>query len=125
MIHDLTRDSVFHKENGFLNHLTRINIRADFESPEPYRYEALLTGDAFERMSKRFALDYESDQELCDCCGGPITIKPWAFSVIKLCQGCNDELEKTFRQQPFSDPKPWEFVPDREDKPTDNIFLWD
>jgi hypothetical protein len=122
MIHDLTRDSVFHNETFPLN---RIMLTPNFEKNEPYRYEALLTGDAFERMSKRFVLDYESDQELCDCCGGPLLKKPWAFENEKLCKRCNDELEKNYGASSLFELKPWEFEPEHADKPTDNIYLWD
>lgn len=122
MIHDLTRDSVFHNKRSFPS---RIMLIPDLEKPEPYRYEALLTGDAFERMSKRFALDYESEQELCDCCGSSILSKPWSFEIVKLCKRCYDELESRVEPNPFPELKAWDLVPDPEDKPTNNIFLWD
>lgn len=138
MIHDLSIDGVFRqKQDPLMVFRSRISINSS-GAPE-YHYEALLTGDAYERERKRFMIDYITDQDICDCCGGTIIKKPWSFELGKLCQVCEDRLNREMSEKyareindvdiitHFVPPKKaWDLgKDDYEPKPTDNIFLWD
>lgn len=137
MIHDLSIDGVFRKKQDSFMFRSRISINPS-GAPE-YHYEALLTGDAYDRERKRFMIDYITDQDICDCCGSTIIKKPWSFELGKLCQVCEDRLNREMKEKyareindvdiitHFVPPrKAWDLgKDDYEPKPTDNIFLWD
>lgn len=150
MIHDLSLDGIFRKEINRLDTFGTIPSLDCHITPE-HHYEALLTGDAYERETKRFIIDYETEQCLCDRCGDTIIRKPWNFQESKLCSRCEAELEKEMEEKKeienlllsediiseivslshdgtFYIPsvKAWDMVQyDDTPKPTDNIFLWD
>lgn len=149
MIHDLSIDGIFRQNsNGFIQIPTPAS---SFESSSFSKYEALLTGDAYDRKHKRFMIDYYTEQCMCDRCGRTILRKPWSFEVSKLCKKCDEELEAEYGNRniveetlnsltdmqelvsisprvTYSEPSPkaWDMEPDVDSsKPTDNIFLWD
>ncbi len=150
MIHDLSLDGIFRKEINLLDAFGIIPSVKHHITPERH-YEALLTGDAYERESKRFMIDYETEQCICDRCGDTITRKPWDFQESKLCIRCEAEFEKEMEDKRavenllLSDEmiseiailsqdgtyfvpsvKAWDMAQDDDTpKPTDNIFLWD
>ena len=136
MIHDLSIDGVFRKKREPLMIFSSSSV--DPYGPPEYHYEALLTGDAYDRERKRFMIDYITDQDICDCCGCTIIKKPWSFEVGKLCKICEDRLNREMNEKyareindvdiitHFVPPKKaWDLgKDDYEPKPTDNIFLW-
>ena len=138
MVHDLTANSDFQKTRGW-GVLTRPIRNEDVLTP-PYE-EVVLTGTASDRDSKRYVLDYESDQKnMCDCCGAPIRIRPWDFEENKtLCPDCERWLEEAqsrrengeLSQEIIDDSfavrvvKPWDIREFERENAVDNVLLWD
>lgn len=149
MIHDLSIDGIFRKDKPRIEIFNSISP-IEHDIPIGPHYEALLTGDAYERKLKKFMVDYETDQCLCDRCGGFIIRKPWDFENSKLCHKCEVELEQEINSRrfvhemldealdiaeiiddnprisiPIRTVKAWDMPHEADPKPTDNIFLWD
>lgn len=137
MVHDLTANSDFSGSSRGLN--IRLPDRSDEPNP---RDELVYTGDALEREQKRFWVDYETDQSLCDCCGGYIDRTPWRFNDNKgkICSAC-DKVMFAIRSEmsdmtqglvigelpsgAFQLSKPWTMDENERENAVDNVLLWD
>ena len=143
MIQDLTMNKDFLKHNDFSDVLNRLLIEIDVVSEtlvSPNR-EMILTGTTFERESKRYALNHETDWgNMCDCCGAPIKNKPWDFEENKtLCSECERDFMKEVSDLMYDESvveifddssminviKPWNLVEHERENPIDNVLLWD
>ena len=95
MIHDLTANSDFTSSSRL-----RLNFRLPDRSYKPNPEDELVfTGDALERESKRFHVDYNTDKTICDCCGGYIDKIPWHWNDTNktICNICEKILRKNYR----------------------------
>ena len=137
MIHDLTANSDFTSSSRL-----RLNFRLPDRSDEPRPEDELVfTGDALERESKRFYVDYNADKTICDCCGGYIDKIPWHWNDTNktICNICEKILSKeniaemfedaqevigTLQSGEFQLSKPWTMKEERENA-VDNVLLWD
>ena len=137
MVHDLTANSDFSGTPRSLN----IKLPDRSDEPNP-RDELVYTGDALERGQKRFWVDYETDQSLCDCCGGYIDRTPWRFNDNKgkICSACDKAMfairsEMSDMTQgfiigelssgAFQLSKPWTMDENERENAVDNVLLWD
>lgn len=137
MVHDLTANSDFSGNPRSLN--IRLQDRSDDPNPMD---ELVYTGDALEREQKRCLVDYETNQTLCDCCGGYIDRTPWRFNDIKgkLCSVCDRLFSKkgleelledsqhvigTLPSGEFQLSKPWTIDENERENAVDNVLLWD
>ena len=91
-IHDLTLGGDFSQKSSFSfpNFLRRETIQSEETPPNE---EVVYTGDAETRRMKKYIVDYETDKNICDCCGLPIDNIPWHFVLTKLCKPCETFLE--------------------------------
>ena len=143
MVHDLTAEHDFSNINTreLLFGVPRIiqDMQADL-STNDISVELVLTGDHYERQTKRFYNDYFTDALYCDCCGNLIDKIPWRVREkdCKLCVSCETRLELEFDDSDRTDVlgienfniqhvrKPWTIIEDSEIRGTVNdIFLWD
>lgn len=139
MIHDLTANSDFTSSSRL-----RLNFRLPDRSYKPNPEDELVfTGDALERESKRFHVDYNTDKTICDCCGGYIDKIPWHWNDTNktICNICEKILSKENIAEMFEDAqevigelssgefqlsKPWTMKEERENENViDNVLLWD
>lgn len=137
MIHDLTANGDFTSGSR-----PRLNFRLPDRSNEPRPEDELVfTGDALERESKRYCVDYNEDKTICDCCGGYIDKIPWHWNDVNktICSICEkifskeniaemfEESQKVIGTLPsgeFQLSKPWTMKEERENA-VDNVLLWD
>ena len=137
MVHDLTANGDFSSD-----FLPRLNFRLLDRNDEPRPEDELVfTGDALERESKRFHVDYNADKTICDCCGDYIDKIPWHWNDVNktICSICEkifskeniaDMLENsqkvigTLPSGEFQLSKPWTIEEERENM-VDNVLLWD
>lgn len=137
MVHDLTANGDF--SSSFIR---RLNFRLPDRNDEPRPEDELVfTGDALERESKRFSVDYNTDKTICDCCGGYIDKIPWHWNDINktICNVCEKMFSKEKIAEMFEDSeeiigelpsgefqiaKPWTIKEERENA-VDNVLLWD
>ena len=138
MVHDLTANRDFQEERNF-NLLPGMTLDNDKLTP-PHK-EIVLTGTALDRQTKRYCLDYASNESnMCDCCGSPIRIKPWDFEDNKpLCPDCEKWLEETHNSREdgrlleeivddsftIMVAKPWDISNFERENAVDNVLLWD
>lgn len=142
MIQDLTANRDFQNDrdwNILSNLIKQRSYQDDLTSPFD---EVVLTGTTFDRDHKRYILDHESEQNnMCDCCGAPIKIRPWDFEENKtLCPECEKWLEESHNnlhengellEQIIDDNftvrvmKPWDINDFERENAVDNVLLWD
>lgn len=138
MIHDVTANNDFNLFESGKDGLSRVN---QIEEVSPPYNEVVLTGDGFNRVLKRYILDYESDRKnICDCCGAPIKTRPWDFEENKtLCPSCEKFLEELANPEEddivageliddsmkVSMYKPWDMIDFESKAAVNNILLWD
>lgn len=142
MVQDLTANGDFNKSENSLDRLFRHSrdlLTANEDNPKD---DLVFTGDALDRQTKRFYKDYETEKNMCDCCGGPIDRIPWHFGDENktLCSVCESIFTKEYKRELFENvteiiadtghgfilAKPWTMREDFEDnRAIDNVLLWD
>ena len=107
-----------------------INTDADLADPD---HEIVYTGNRSDRETKRYCRRKEEKESYCDCCGRPLSFVPWKennYSV--LCKKCEERFveENDFRKPIHIRIPYYEIIMAQQNdnenqRPIDNIFLWD
>ncbi len=140
---DLTDNRIFSSRNNsfdiriLLGNLANIvgvqQIKDDYDLVNP-DHEVYFTGNSTQRERKRYYQQDKSNELYCDCCGKQLTYVPYREFNQALCKKCekryvneeenNFKLPKKFRI-PYYNIINSQEEEAKNQKPLDNIFLWD
>lgn len=112
--------------------LTSRQIHSDADLVDP-DHEIVYTGSKSDREMKRYCRRKEEKESYCDCCGRPLSFVPWRennYSI--LCKKCEERFveENDFRKPihiriPYYEIIMAQRQEGENQRPLDNIFLWD
>ena len=134
---DLTDNQIFSSNNNFFNLIdVRLllgsivglqEIKSDYDLVDP-DHEVYFTGNQAQRAEKRYYQQDKLNELYCDCCGKRLIYVPYREINYSLCKECGSRFEeedfkmsKRFRI-PYYD---IDIEDKRDERPLDNIFLWD
>ena len=134
---DLTDNQIFSSNNNFFNLIdVRLllgsivgaqEIKSDYDLVNP-DHEVYFTGNQTQRAEKRYYQQDKLNELYCDCCGKRLIYVPYRKINYSLCKECGSRFEeedvkisKRFRI-PYYD---IDIEDKRDERPLDNIFLWD
>lgn len=137
---DLTDNQIFSSNDNFFN-LIDIKlllgaivgvqqVENDYDLIGDPNNEVYFTGNQAQREEKRYYQQDKLKELYCDCCGKQLIYVPYREINYSLCKKCIDRLEKEdfnikmnkrFRI-PYFDIV---IKDEHNERPLDNIFLWD
>lgn len=88
-----------------------------------------FTGNQTQRAEKRYYQQHKLNELYCDCCGKKLIYVPYREINYPLCKECGSRFEKEDYGMNELNKKlriPYYDIENRQDeRPLDNIFLWD
>lgn len=143
---DLTDNQIFSSYNNSFFNLIDIRlllgaivgaqeIKSDYDLIGNPSNEVYFTGNHEQREEKRYYQQDKLKELYCDCCGKQLIYVPYREFNCPLCKECEREFDKKERDNNFKLNKRfripyYDIVYSQEEeaknqKPLDNIFLWD